>query len=271
MEYRFLRHDGQYRWVCGLSVPRFNPDGTFAGYIGSCLDVTEQKQAAEALSTVSRKLIQAHEEERAWIARELHDDINQRVALLGMSLDTVIHKVPVSASDATLLLREAEQEIRNLGDDIQALSHRLHSSKLEYFGLAPAAAAFCREVSEHHGVEIDFQCDVIPKHLDQEISLCLFRVLQEALQNATKHSGSRRFQVFLKYSPKEIILTVSDWGIGFDPGEISKGRGLGLTSMRERLKLVKGELSIESRNLVGTTVHARVPLSPTLHSMARVV
>jgi PAS domain S-box-containing protein len=267
MEHRFLRHDGQYRWVFGVGVPRFHPDGTFAGYIGSCLDVTEQKQAAEALSTVSRKLLQAHEEERAWLARELHDDINQRVALLGMSLDAVIHKVPVSANDARLLLREAEQQIRNLGDDIQGLSHRLHSSKLEYLGLASAAAAFCREVSEHHGVEIDFQCDVIPKHLDQEISFCLFRVLQEALQNASKHSGSQRFQVILKYSPKEIILTVSDWGIGFDPGEISKGRGLGLTSMRERLKLVKGELSIESRNLGGTTVHARVPLSPALHSM----
>jgi PAS domain S-box-containing protein len=271
MENRFLRYDGQYRWVFGLGVPRFNPDGSFAGYIGSCLDVTEQKQAEEALSTVSRRLIQAHEEERVRIARELHDDINQRLALLAVSLDSVIRKVPFSAGDARLLIDDAKQQIRNLGHDVQALSHRLHSSKLEYLGLASAAAAFCREVSERQGVEIDFQCDTIPKHLNQEISLCLFRVLQEAVQNATKHSGSRRFQALLKCSSEEIILTVSDWGIGFDPGEVNKGHGLGITSMRERLKLVGGELSIESQNLLGTTVRACVPLNPAPHSMARAV
>src|SRR5260370_15335128 len=85
-EYRLRRHDGEYRWILDLGVPRFNADGSFAGYIGSCLDVTERKLAEEALSSVSRRLIEAHEEERAWIARELHDDINQPVALLAVSI-----------------------------------------------------------------------------------------------------------------------------------------------------------------------------------------
>ena len=263
MEYRLRRHDGQYRWVHDLGVPRFNADGTFAGYIGTCLDITEQKLAEETLSSMNRKLIEAHEEERTWIARELHDDINQRLALLAVSMDLVNYKLPNSASDAKLSIRAAKQQIRDLCGDIQALSHRLHCSKLEYLGLASAASGFCREVSERQGIEIDFQCDVIPKNLCQEISLCLFRVLQEALQNAMKHSGSRHFQVFLKCSSDEIALTVSDSGIGFDPCEITKAHGLGITSMRERLKLVDGELSIDSRQHLGTTVRARVPLKPT--------
>ena len=271
VEYRLRRYDGQYRWVLGLGVPRFNADGTFAGYIGTGLDVTEQKLAQEALSNMSRRLIEAHEQERTWIARELHDDINQRLALLAVSIDRVNGKLPVSAGDAKLSIREAKQQIRDLCVDIQALSHRLHSSKLEYLGLASAAAGFCRELSERQGVEIDFQCDDIPKNLGQEISLCLFRVLQEALQNATKHSSSRHFQVFLKCSSDEIALTVSDSGIGFDANEVTKGHGLGIISMRERLKLVGGELSIDSRQHLGTTVRARVPLNPAPDSMARVV
>lgn len=263
MEYRLRRRDDQYRWILDLGVPRFNPDGSFAGYIGSCLDVTEQKLAEEALSTVSGRLIKAQEEERSWIARELHDDINQRVAFLAVTLDALKRKLPASASEAKQSVGKTKQQVVDLGNDIQALSHRLHSSRLEYLGLASAAAGFCREFSERQGVEIDFQCDVIPKTLRQEISLCLFRVLQEALQNATKHSGSRHFQVFLKCSSHEVILTVSDSGMGFNPEDASKGHGLGITSMRERLKLVEGELSIESQLHVGTSVHARVPVSPT--------
>jgi len=262
VEYRYRRHDGEYRWLFDMGVPRFNPDSSFAGYIGSSIDVTERKLAEDALSTVSCRLIEAHEEERTWLARELHDDINQRLALMAITLGVVQRDFPQDATEARQSVGEIRKQITDLGNDIQALSHRLHSSKLEYLGLVAAASGFCRELSEHQDVKIDFQYEPIPSTLPKEISLCLFRVLQEALQNATKHSGSREFQVSLTCASDKIHLTVRDSGIGFDAEEIMKGRGIGIASMRERLKLVDGELSIDSHVQKGTEVQASVPLHP---------
>ena len=224
-------------------------------------EVAERKLAEEALSEANRRLIEAHEEERARIARELHDDINQRVALLALHLDRMRQDLPASAADLKQGIGEANKQILELGNDIQALSHRLHSSKLEYLGLLAAVAGFCRELSDRHGVGIDFQSEGIPKELPKEISLCLFRVLQEALQNATKHSGSRHFEVSLIGALNELHLTVRDLGIGFDLKDSVKGRGIGLISMKERLELVGGQLSIESQPQHGTTIQARVALS----------
>jgi signal transduction histidine kinase len=141
----------------------------------------------------------------------------------------------------------------------------LHSSKLEYLGLVTAATSFCKEMSNRHDVKIDFHSSGIPRKLPQEISLCLFRVLQEALQNAMKHSGAQHFKVDLLGESNQINLTVRDPGIGFDPESAISHNGLGLISMKERLKLVEGRLSIESRSHAGTTIHARVPLNPKMN------
>lgn len=268
MEYRLRRHDGEYRWIFGLGVPRFNPDDSFAGYIGSCIDVTERKLAEEALSSVSRRLIEAHEEERRWIARELHDDINQRLAFLAVNLDVLRRELPTSSEEAQRHMIELRQQMSELGIDVQALSHRLHSSKLEYLGLGPAASAFCREFSEHNGVQIDFHCDAIPKTLPKETALCLFRVLQEAVRNASKHSGVEEYHVTILSGVDEIRLTIADKGSGFDLEEALKKPGVGITSMKERLKLVGGELSIISEPGAGTLVQARVPLAVRAVSVA---
>jgi len=267
MEYRLRRHDGEYRWILDQGVPRFNVNGSFTGYVGSAIDVTERKFAEVALSKVNQKLVQAHEKERTRLARELHDDICQRIALLAVRLDGFRHGRPESLSELRRELGQASEEVQGLGSDVQALSHRLHSSKLEHLGLAVAAAGFCKEFSTQQGVEIDFQSENIPRKLSDEISICLFRVLQEAVQNAAKHSGSRHFQVSLRNGSKGIELTVGDSGIGFEPEKAFQKQGLGLTSMRERMKLVNGELSIESELQSGTTVRARVSHNPQMKSV----
>jgi signal transduction histidine kinase len=164
-------------------------------------------------------------------------------------------------ADLKQALGDANKEIHELGNDIQALSHRLHSSKLEYLGLVAAGDGFCRELSNRYGLRIDFHSYGIPNDLPKEISLCMFRVLQEALQNAVKHSGSRHFEVSLGGNVTEVHLTVSDSGSGFDPEQAANGRGLGLISMKERMKLAGGELAIQSRPGCGTTVNARIASS----------
>ena len=265
MQYRLRRHDGEYRWLLGIGVPRLNPDGIFAGYIGSCLDVTESKLAEEVLSGLGRRLIEAHEEERTWLARELHDDISQRIALLAVQFEQCYQDPPSSGVEVIDHIRHVHQHLSELGKDVQALSHRLHSSKLEYLGIVSAASSFCRELSEQQNVEIEFNHAGIPRSLPKEVSLCLFRVLQEALQNGVKHSGERHFRVELRGTSREIQLTVNDIGVGFDQQVAIDRRGIGLVSMRERLNLVGGEFSINSKPGGGTTIRARVPLMVEAH------
>jgi PAS domain S-box-containing protein len=253
-ECRLRRHDGQYRWMLDIGVPRFHKDGSFAGYIGSCIDVTDNKLAEDALTNMSRKLIEAQEQERARIARELHDDISQRLAMLAIDLEQ-LKENPSEFGNSVQELRKRTTEISN---DVQALSHDLHSSQLEYLGVVAGMKSWCKEFGERQGMQIDCRHDV-RSTLPPEIGLCLFRVLQEALHNAAKHSGVRRIEVQTHEESDEIHLIVSDSGRGFDVEAVKQGNGLGLTSMRERVRLVNGTISIESKPMGGTVIHVRVP------------
>ena len=152
------------------------------------------------------------------------------------------------------------QQTSEIANEIQAISHRLHSSKLEYLGLVAAAKGFCAEISEQQKVKIDFLHDAVPRTLPSEVEVCLFRVLQEALRNAVKHSRVQQIKVELHAGSKDLHLMVRDSGVGFDPGAALLGKGLGLISMQERLRLVNGELTIRSAPNSGTAVHAHVPL-----------
>jgi PAS domain S-box-containing protein len=229
-------------------------------------DVTERRRAEEALASVGRRLIRAQEEERTLIARELHDDFKQRIALLAMNLEALKQDLPASNGKVIRRIEEASKQTSELASDIQALSHRLHSSKLELLGLVGACQGFCKELSHRQNIEVAFHSGDLPKNLPQQIALCLFRVLQEALHNAIKHSGARRFDVSLNGTSSEILLAVHDSGVGFDPEKAISGKGLGLISMKERLKLVDGQLSINSKLRSGTTIHARVPLNLRMNS-----
>jgi PAS domain S-box-containing protein len=261
MEYRLRRYDGEYRWILDIGVPRFNQDGSFAGFIGSCMDVTGLKLAEEALSGVNRRLIEAQECERTRISRELHDDISQRLALLALELEQLAEDCPDLSAEVRSRVRVLREQTADVGGAVHTLSHELHSSKLEYLGLAPTISAFCKEFSDRQNVEVVFTHDDVPSSLPQDISLCLYRILQEALQNAVKHSGARRFEVELRGTSGAIDLSVRDSGSGFDVEKAMKTCGLGLTSMKERIKLIDGQLSINSQPQCGTTIHARVSFS----------
>jgi PAS domain S-box-containing protein len=221
-------------------------------------DLIERTLASEA---VNQKLIEAHEEERARIARELHDDINQRLALVSVRLGFLRQGPPPLAADLDREIGEISQEVVDLSADIQTLSHGLHPARLELLGLEKAATAFCDELSIRHGVTIDLHFENLPKALPREVSLCLYRVLQEALQNVVKHSVSTHARVSLAGHIDGLDMTIEDSGAGFDPHEAMRGPGLGLTSMRERLKVIGGQLFVKSEPGRGTTIHAVVPLS----------
>jgi PAS domain S-box-containing protein len=260
VSYRMTRPDGSVIWVERCSRAYFDDTRAPVRLVGMVADITQRKLAEEALSSVSRRLIEAQEAERARIARDLHDDIGQRLALLSVELEQ-LRELPGNPPAAilrgidALLHRTAEIAV-----DVQALSHELHSSRLQVLGVIAAIGGFCAELAGQLKVSIAFTHEAVPDRVPPDIALCLFRVLQEALRNAGRHSQVRSFTVHLRGTPDAIELTVRDAGRGFDLQSASQCGGLGLTSMRERLKLVGGDLVIESEPAKGTTITARVPL-----------
>ncbi len=261
MEYRLRRFDGKYRWIVDYGVPRFESDGAFCGYIGSCVDITDRKLAAESLEELSGRLITAQDEERTRIARELHDDFSQRLALQGIGLAQLWKKMPESEVEERAKVQELLKGIQEISSDIHSLSHQLHSSKLEHVGLVPALMGLCEELSSRFKVEIAFTDHVFSPRIPKDVGLCLFRIAQEALGNVVKHSGAREARVELYSTRNEIRLRVIDAGFGFDPELRKEDAGLGLVSMRERLRLVGGRLSVQSAPMRGTEILAEVPLA----------
>lgn len=235
------------------------PKGEPQYFVGEVLNVTERKVAAASLADANRRLISEQERERTRIARDLHDDINQRLALLAVEIHQLIPTASGSVANMGQRLSELFEKTTEICGDVQSISHRLHPSRLEHLGLVAAVRGHCREVAEQQAIEICFSHDNIPATVSWEASVCLFRVLQEALHNAVKHSNARQFDVQLRGMPEGIRLQVSDSGIGFDAEEAMNRSGLGLVSMRERLRLVEGTLSIATRPGAGTTIAAFVP------------
>ncbi|HEY2545549.1 MAG TPA: PAS domain S-box protein, partial [Candidatus Acidoferrum sp.] len=256
LEKRYVRKDGVQIWGrLNVSLWR-DVDGEPPLVFAFVEDITDRKLSELALASLSRRLIDAQERERLRISRELHDDIGQRVALLTLELQQLLED-PSEARGVD----ELRQQAAEIGADIQSLSHELHSAKLQILGIAAAAKSFCQEFETQQKVQIDFRTDDLPAVLPPDISLCFFRILQESLRNAAKHSSVRHFEVRLWGTSSEIHLTVSDSGVGFDRESAKASPGLGLISMEERLRMLNGTFSIESRPQHGTTIHARVPFS----------
>jgi len=259
MQYRLRRNDGEYRWILDTGVPRFNSDGSFAGYIGSCIDVTERKLAADALAGLSGRLIEAQEDERNRIARELHDDYAQRLAILSMGLESLAENVAGSSVEIRDQLLRFVDHASELGADLHSLSHRLHSSTLDRLGVVAGLQGFCKEFAQQQSVQVDFSHENVPSGIPADVGLCIFRIAQEALRNIKKHSGVKKAEVRLDCTGETLHLSVSDRGRGFDLHEPSTG--IGIRSMEERLRLVGGWLEIHSGASKGARVEAWVPLN----------
>lgn len=236
------------------SIPR--PPG---GAVITHTDITAQKAAERTALELPGRLLRAHEEERSLIARELHDHINQRLAMMTINLEQFEQQLrnrSVEQSHIEKLRKEAVQ----ISIDVHRLSHRLHPSHLEHLGLAAAIEEQCREFTEQHQLPVECVVrDAVPE-VDNEVGGCIFRILEEALHNAAKHSGATKVTVELSVNDGRLCLRVADNGKGIDPAKRTRSRGLGLISMRERLRLVRGELSISSSPSHGTLVEVRVPL-----------
>ena len=245
---------GGVMWVRWEVRPWKTASGSIGGILIMAEDITRRKQMEDALSGMTRKLIEAQEKERVRIGRELHDDINQRLALLSLELGDLRE----NPADLQQRLEDFRKRMHQISNDVQALSHDLHSSKLEYLGAVAGIRSWCREFAERNKMEVDFRSEVTSV-LPGEVGLTLLRVVQEAMFNAMKYSGVRRAVVHLRECSGEIRLIVSDSGRGFNVEEAERGTGLGLTSMRERVRLVNGRITIDSKAMGGTRVEVHLP------------
>jgi signal transduction histidine kinase len=256
-EYRIRRNDGNYRWILDNGVPRFEPDGTFVGFIGTCIDITERKEAEVRLRQLSSQLIHAQETERFRIGQELHDDLSQRAAVLALRLSDLSRNHIQNQPLKNEFDRMREQVV-DLCKDIARVSHQLHPITLNRLGLAVALRSLCDQLRDDHRAVL-FDCDDELPPIESQLSISLYRIAQEALRNALTHSGAACIEVELKATETNISLSIRDTGCGFDVTSIGSA-GLGLSGMAERMRNADGDLTIQSSPGSGTSVIATAPL-----------
>jgi PAS domain S-box-containing protein len=261
MEYRLRRQDGEYRWVTDTGTPRFSPGGAFLGYIGCCIDINDQKEAELARLELARHLMNAQEDERSRIARELHDSIGQSIAVLGFQMQRAALQLSESSQRDHSLITALTGRVNDIGIEVSRLAHQLHSSELEYLGLGIAVASLCREFSEQYPIMVECSCTGLPAELDNNVALGLLRITQEALHNIAKHSRAENVQIQLTGTTDELTLLIRDDGVGFEMNKSRTAVGMGLISMRERMHLMGGEFEISSMPQEGTRIIARAPVA----------
>lgn len=262
-EYRMTAKDGRNVWIRDV-VNVSREQGVVTTISGFMIDITVQKQTEEALRLLSGRLITAREEERRRIARDLHDDLNQRMALVSIELEQIGQMLTSETDGIGERLRGVQRKALEISREIHQMSYALHPSKLDHLGLVPALKSFCSELSESRGIEIDFRDRGFPADLSTDITLCVFRIAQEGLQNAVKHSGAQQLSVLLKKTDHALELTITDTGCGFDTNSDKMTNGLGFIGMRERLRLVNGEITIRSKPSKGTQISIVVPIEKTV-------
>ena len=276
LEYRARRADGVYRWLLAHGVPKYDPDGSFAGYLGCDVDITERKDAEDRIRAgqaalevshreiqhLAGRLIEAQDAERARLARDLHDDVSQQLAGLSIALSGLRRRMgELQIGDNVQAdLRALHERTIVLAQNVRQLSHDLHPTVLRHAGLVAALTSYCAEVERVHGTVLRCSAEGDFASIAPEVALCLYRIAQEALRNVIVHAGARRADVHLLRNGDDAELTIVDDGRGFDvASSLTRGKGLGLVSISERAKLAGGTVRITSEPGEGTRVHVRIP------------
>jgi two-component system sensor histidine kinase UhpB len=276
VEYRCRRADGVYRWLLAMGVPKYRSDGSYDGFIGCDIDITERKLAEDQIREsraaldvsyreiqhLAGRLIEAQDAERARIARDLHDDVSQQLAGLSIALSSIKRRMDdLNVSDSLKEdLRSIHQRSSTLAQNVRHLSHDLHPTVLRHAGLLASLNSYCAEVSRTHGIDIQCRADGDIESISPEGALCLYRIGQEALRNVIAHAGATRADVRLLRNGDIAEIIVEDNGRGFDvTRSLEHGTGLGLVSITERARFAGGTVTVVSEPGNRTRVWAQVP------------
>jgi PAS domain S-box-containing protein len=261
IEYRLRRRDGAYRWILDSAAPWRTRDGRLAGFIDSAIDISARKRAEDSVRDLGGRLIAAHEEERGRIARDLHDNVSQRLTLLSVELEHLgLHGQ--QSGDARDRWKALAGTAANIATDLHQISHRLHPSRLQALGLVAAIGGLCQELWSQQHLQARFTHDAVPSAIPGDVALCCYRIVQEALHNVITHSRVLEAEVHLAGTNNGLLLRITDQGSGFAP-ERREGSGLGLLSMRERVRSVGGDLVVQAAPGRGTRIGVRLNLQPT--------
>ena len=271
IEYRVLRADGSLRWIASRGRLQPTTAGKPRRMMGVALDVSERKQAQETLrlreqdlSKLAIGLIFAQEEELKRLSRELHDDLTQRLAALALDAALIEKQLNPSQPQAVQGLKDLRTNLSEVAEEVHGLSRQLHPSILDDLGLVQAVRAECAVFTKKTEIDLSFTHHDFPDSVAQPLALCLYRVIREGLQNIAKHSGAAAASITLQGLSDGIRLLIQDKGIGFDPQEVREKAGIGLSSMRERVRLVNGIISIKSEPGQGTAIEVFIPIDPQI-------
>jgi signal transduction histidine kinase len=255
-----IHRDGHVRSVLYNASTFTNAAGKVIGILAAARDITERKRSEEAVRLLAGKLLTAQEEERRRLAREMHDDLTQRIAVLAIEAGRLEHELDC-AGEAPGRLREMREQLIDLSKDVHGLSRQLHPAILDDLGLADALRSECARFSQREKTAVHCELGQVPQEIPRDVALCLYRIAQEALRNIAKHADAEQATVSLAASDDGILLSIEDTGSGFDRSQHRGQGGVGLASMEERARLMGGDLSIHSEPGKGTLIEVWAPLS----------
>ena len=274
MEFRFRHQDGSWR-ILEATARNLLHNPAVNGIIVNSRDVTERRHAEETvrqkeaalvdsqaqLRALAARLLISQEEERGRIARELHDNLNQKLAFLVVEAEKLEQRLAAPSDLVRDGLRALARRAVDLSEDTHRMAHQLHPPVLDDLGLEPALRSYCADFSRLEGIPVRFSSQSLPESLPPEVALCVYRVAQEGLRNVSKHSRASHAAVKVVHKADAVWLSIIDSGIGFTPDVVRGRGGLGIASMEERVRLLNGSFLIESAPRKGTRIDVRIPLS----------